>query len=384
MIKKLFFITLLFFLSGELIRFDFGNSFIIKPLDIGIGITVLLWLITKLINKQKFRHSNLLIPIIAFSLLGFFSLTINRLDLSINEFLISISYLVRWVFYAGIFFVVCDFNKQFKQIVSNMLVIVGSMIVAFGYIQYFFYSDLHNISYLGWDEHMVRMVSVFLDPNFAGAFFVLLFLFLINLFLKKKNILMGLFSVLTMGAIFLTFSRSALIMLIVSSTILFIQLNKKKWIGLLLTITLLALLLSSRFFDIENINLFRIVSSEARINTAVRSIEIIKDHPIFGVGFNAYRYAKLDKVSRNDSSKLISHADAGTDNSFLLVLATTGIVGLIIYSFMWVKLVKMSSSLGIASVIGIFINSMFINSLFYPFIMFWLWIILALSIKNHN
>jgi hypothetical protein len=40
--------------------------------------------------------------------------------------------------------------------------------------------------------------------------------------------------------------------------------------------------------------------------------------------------------------------------------------------------------LAIASVAGIFVDSMFINSLFYPLIMFWLWIILALSIKNHN
>lgn len=382
LLKKIFIFVLFLFPLGEIIRINFSNGFIVKPLDVGIGILVFLWLTFKLFKKQKIKHKNIFIPVLLFSLSSFFSLIIGNLNLSFKEFLTSFSYLLRWVTYAGIFFVVSDFDKEFKKKILNLLIVVGSLIVGLGYLQYFFYTDLRNLYYLGWDEHTYRMFSIFLDPNFAGAFFVLFFLFLINLFLKKKSISIGLLAILTLGAVFLTFSRSALIMLIVSSSLLFVLMNKKKWIGILLGITLLVLGASSKYFNIENINLFRVISSEARLKTAGKAIGIIRDHPIFGVGFNAYRYTKLDYNSRYDSSRIISHADAGVDNSFLFIMATTGIVGFILYLFLWLRILKTASILATASIVGVFVDSMFINSLFYPFIMLWLWIVVAAKENN--
>lgn len=384
LLKKLFIFLLFLFPLGELVRIDFGMGLVLKPIDITVGLTLLLWVIFKIIKKQKIKQTQIFISLILFVGGGLLALIINSANLSLREFLVSLSYLIRWVIYSGIFFVINDFDREFKKKISKLLIIVGSSIVGLGYIQYFYYSNLHNLLYLGWDEHMYRMFSVFLDPNFAGAFFVLFFLFLVRLFLKKKNVLIGLLLILTLGTIFLTFSRSALLMLVVSSSLLFILLNKKIWIAIMLGIILLVLVISSKYFYIENINLFRVFSSEARLATAKKAIEIIQNRPIFGVGFNAYRYAKLGYNLRNDNSIAISHADAGVDNSFLFVLATTGIIGFVLYLFLWFRIFKIASILGIASIAGVFINSMFINSLFYPFIMLWLWIILALSAKNHN
>jgi O-antigen ligase len=140
--------------------------------------------------------------------------------------------------------------------------------------------------------------------------------------------------------------------------------------------------ISSRYFNIENINLFRAVSSEARIETARNSLIILGKNPLIGVGFNSYKYFQLRYGLRLDNP--ISHADAGSDNSLLFVLATTGIIGFILYLFLWFRLLKAVSALAVASIVGVFVDSMFINSLFYPFIMLWLWIICALSTKNHN
>jgi len=383
LINKLFIIILFLFAFGEIIRLDFGNGVFLKPLDIGVGIVVFLWLIFKFAKKEKIKQKNIYIPLLLFAGLGFLSLLINYSSLTIIQFFVSLMYLIRWVTYAGIFFVVLDFNKDYSRLISKLLIIVGSLIVVFGYLQYFLYSNLRNLYYLGWDEHMYRMFSVFLDPNFAGTFFVLFFLFLVNIFLKNKSVLIGLLSILTLGAVFLTFSRSALIMLIVSASVLFILLNKKILIVLLLVIILAVLAISSRYFNIENINLFRIVSSEARIETAKSAILIAEKSLLVGVGFNAYRYAQFRYGLRNEVN-IASHADASPDNSFLFVIATTGIVGFILYLFLWFKMFRVVSALGIASILGVFINSMFINSLFYPFIMLWLWIILALSIKSHN
>lgn len=377
-LKKIFILVLFFFLFGEIIRINLGNGIVLKPIDIGIGLTVFVWFVSKLVKRQKFGHSYIFIPIMFFILSGFFSLILNSLNLSVNQFVGSVMYSLRWGAYAGIYFVVSDFDKNFRKRISSLLLVVGSLLVGLGYMQYFIYPNLKQLFSLGWDEHMHRMFSVFLDPNFAGAFFVLFFLFLVNLFARKKKFFIGLMLVLTLAAIFLTFSRSALIMLIVSSSMLFVFLSKKIWIALLLGIVFIVLAMSSKYFNIENINLFRVVSSEARIETSRNAIKIIGDQPIFGVGFNAYRYTQLRYGFRNDKAKIVSHADSGADNSILFILATTGVVGFSLYALMWIRILKTTSFLVIASVIGVFIDSLFVNSLFYAHIMFWLWVIMGL------
>ena len=178
-LKKLFIFSLFLFPLGELIRINLGNGFVVKPLDITVGILVFLWLGIKIIKKQRIVQTNILLPIALFAASGLFSLIASNLHLSLSEFFISFSYLLRWVVYSGIFFVVNDFDKEFKNKISNLLIIIGSLIVGLGYIQYFFYPSLKGLFYLGWDEHMYRMFSVFFDPNFAGAFFVLYFLFFV-------------------------------------------------------------------------------------------------------------------------------------------------------------------------------------------------------------
>jgi O-antigen ligase len=376
--KKLLIVVIPLLALGEIIRLDFGNGIALKPLDIGIGLIAAFWLILKLVNKEKIQPRSIFVPVLLFSGFGALSLLINYTNLTANQLLISMLYLARWTAYAGVFFMVLDFDHNFKKKIQNILLIVGSIIVGIGYVQYFFYSNLRNLYYLGWDEHMYRMFSVFLDPNFAGAFFVLFFLFLLSFFFKKRNILTGLLLIFTLGAIFLTFSRSALIMLIVSSSLLFILMQKKKLILILLLIVIMVLATSSRYFNIENINLFRIASSEARLKTAGDALLIFKNNPLIGVGFNAYRYAKYHYGLSRENSIIVSHADSGTDNSFLFVLATTGIIGFILYLFLWLRIAKMTSILAAASILGVFVDSMFINSLFYPPIMLWLWIIVAI------
>jgi len=381
LLKKIFIFTLFLFPLGEVFRLDFGNGVIIKPIDVGVVFVVLLWLIIKNSHKQKIKQRYILIPVLLFFLTGLFSLLVGGSHLSLNEFLISFSYLFRWIVYAGIFFVIFDLDNNFKKTISKALIICGSLIVGLGYVQYFYYSNLRNLFYLGWDEHMYRMFSVFLDPNYAGSFFVLFFLFLICLFLKKKTFLIGLILTLTLGAIFLTFSRSSLIMLVAGSSMLFALMNKKMLIVMLLGIIFIFICMASAYFNIENVNLFRVVSSEARLETAGNALLIIKNNPLIGVGFNSYRYAQFRYGLRNRANAQ-SHADSAPDNSFLFVIATTGIVGFILYLFLWVRVFKISSVLAIASITGVFINSMFINSLFYPFIMLWLWIIIAIKENN--
>jgi len=376
-IKKIFICILLLFPLGEIIRFDLGNGLFIKPIDILVVVFAIFWLAFKYFKKQNVKNQKILGPVLLFSLTGFLSLLIHNIQLSLIEFINSSLYLLRWMAYASLFFAVLDFNSEFRKKISKLLVVAGGAIVGLGYIQYFFYSDLHNLTYLGWDEHMYRMFSVFLDPNFAGAFFVLFFLFLSKLFLKRVSVPIGILTILTLIATFLTFSRSALIALILGSSVLFVMENRKHLVLLLFLTIAIFFSISSRYFNIENLNLFRVISSEARVETSRNALIVIRDNPVFGVGFNAYKYYQY-KYGFRDKKNVKSHADASPDNSFLFVLVTTGIVGFAFYLLLWFRILRFASPLIMASAVSIFADSMFINSLFYPFVMMWLWIIIGL------
>lgn len=378
--KVLKFLTItiiILFPFGELLRFNLGNNIVLKPLDITVGVTALIWLIHALLKK---RDVILKKEFLFFPLIGLLSLIINSTWLKQGEFLASLLYLGRWTAYASMFFVVSSLDKPFKEKIKLYLAIDGLIMLALGFLQYFFFSSLKGLYYLGWDDHMYRMFSVFLDPNYAGAFFVLYFLFITDIIREGKK-LRGyqiIILLLTLIAIFLTFSRSSLLMLIGGVSVFLFIIKRKKLILILLgSILLFALIFSSKF-NVENMNLLREASVKARLGNYSTSFKIIINHPLLGVGFNTYRYAKEMYGIQMGWVNAPSHADAGVDNSFLFVLATTGIFGFSAYLFLWATIMKKASPLVISSIIALFINALFINSLFFPPLMLWMWFILAL------
>lgn len=404
-LKFIFIIFLGVFSMGEIIRFDLGNNISIKPVDIAVTILLLTWIIYNFKSIKKVRLNRLVTPIMWVVAIMCISLGVNVKNFSGNEILVGLSYIARWALYTSLFFIVKSFPQKFKEKIIYLLLIAGGLFTLFGFIQYFLYSSLRNLYYLGWDEHMYRMFSTFLDPNFAGAFFVLYLIFLLGLlsYLFKNNKiretwLIGLISVFSLISVFLSYSRSALIMLFTSIVIFSILTKKIYWLFVFVLISLVFISISAKNFNIENINLFRIASAEARLDSAKIAIQIIRDNPFFGVGFNTYRYVQTDYGFRNPINARVSHADAGTDNSFLFIFATTGIIGLIFYLNLLLQILKKSylnyrqykdkniqkyiAITIIASVLGIVINSFFINSLFYSFILLWMWILLGLMEKN--
>lgn len=103
-------------------------------------------------------------------------------------------------------------------------------------------------------------------------------------------------------------------------------------------------------------------------------------NPLFGTGFNLYRYANTGAVGD-------SHAGAGSDSSLLFVFATTGIAGLLIYLWLWGKILKLgwqrrntqAGLILLASSTSLLIHSLFSNSLFYPWVLGWMAFLLALQ-----
>lgn len=385
-LKYLIYITLFLFPLGELTRFSFSNSIAFRLEDIGVACIALL----SVLQIKRYKNNELLRPVLIFFFCGTISLVLNR-NLSLEQFLISLSYSLRWISYTFIYFTISSFDKKIKINICRILIIIGGIVDLIGIIQYIWYQNLRNLFYLGWDDHLYRLFSSFLDPNFSGSFYVLYFLLLLGIVRKQvqknnkyQKLLIGLI-ILTLGSIFLTYSRSALLMFLTGTSSFFILTGKKKWMLVTFFGVVVFIITISPFFYIENINIFRTVSSNARLDSIKNALTIIKDNPIFGIGFNAYRYAQISHGFRGGRGAIISHADAGTDNSFLFVLATTGIVGLTSFLYILFKIIKRAFRLSskqtvmplvvISSFVGLFVDSLFVNSLFFPPIMLWMWII---------
>ncbi|MEK7502163.1 MAG: O-antigen ligase family protein [Patescibacteria group bacterium] len=382
LLKILFCINLLFFPVGELLRISFFGIET-KLLDVSVFFFSLCWFSYGIVNKKI--NKTIYFPALGFIFMGFLSLAVNIWEFSPDQILKSSVYLFRWISYIGMFAFILSQKKDFKSLVKKLIIFTGIFIVGLGFIQFIFYQSLRNLFYLGWDEHLYRMFSIFLDPNFAGAFFVLFFLFLIDKVfskIKKKNYLIvysGI-SIATLIAVLLTYSRSAFTMLVIGTCTYLILTKRKKMIFFLLTGFILLTFILPKAYKTEGTNFFRTFSSEARIVSYKQSIEIIKDNPIFGVGFNAYRFAK-ERHEFSFPRDYKSHSDASADNSFLFILATTGVLGFISYIYMWYRigLNNKKSALILSSILALFVNSLFINSLFYTPILFWLWIVIGVT-----
>jgi hypothetical protein len=227
-----------------------------------------------------------------------------------------------------------------------------------------------------------------LDPNFAGAYFALFCLYCLwrylgeNIYLKKiMYASVGLSSII---ALFLTYSRTGMVMLIVG-IVVYLSFYKKLKILFFALISLIVL-----FFifagDLEGLNPLRSASVIARLDSLQNAFIIFLYNPVIGIGFNAYRYAQIYYGFRGGDLSLTSHADAGSDNSYLFVAATTGVIGLFLF-FSFLKRIIESlldlprelKAISLSTLASILAGSIFTNILFYTPLLLWLFLVLSVT-----
>ncbi|MBI2028552.1 MAG: O-antigen ligase family protein [Candidatus Levybacteria bacterium] len=391
------FIIALSWIFSQVIRVQLGNGLSLNILDILVG-CVVATRIASLIAKKKLNlyfKDNIGKGILLFSGVAILSLVWNSPSLTFQQFIISGLYIIRWSSYAFLFILMREFNHIDKKQIKQLMFVTGIFFLVIGYMQFMYYGDLQNLFYLGWDEHMYRLFSVLLDPNFSGIFIILFLLFIVGKRLEmpvypltKEKLLLSVLIACTAGALILTFSRGAFISLVFAFTVFFFLIGKKRWIFIIIGIMLLIGIVLSQRFYIESINPFRTFSSYARLMSMREAGEMFFHQPVLGVGFNTYRYAQLRYGFRDQVNIETSHADAGTDNSFLFVLATTGIIGFAVYVALIITILsdiykkfreerQIYDALVLSSVTGLCIASLFTNALFFPPLMLWMWIILG-------
>ena len=347
--------------------------------------------------RRSFKLPKLLLLICVFTLIAGLSLLYRFSAYPLDKFVVALFYFVRLVGYLTasiVIFNLLEAKLLTLEILYKFIVASGLFIVAIGLIQLVVLPDFETLDpALGWDPHKNRLASTFFDPNFTGAYLVICITIIFEKLFSKKGLslhnlkvssklnLLGLFSILLIlfYAVFLTFSRSAWAMLAVIIFIYGIYRSR-----LLLFLSLF--LAFGAYYAVPRIQT-RIAgvtdpadSARFRYVSWVNTSEIIKDNWFAGVGFNTMRYVQKDYGFLNWDT-LYEHSGAGSDSSLMFIFATTGILGILIFTvgFLYVFVRSLDKNqqniLLVALITSLMVESLFINSLFYPQIMF-LWMTL--------
>jgi len=355
--------------------------------DLVMFLLILTWGIWRfLLIKKKYTLPPLTKPIFLFLMIAIISLIVNSSRLSIRELFVSGLYLLRWIVYAGLYFVLIDLKDRFNYLkwssMVNYLIVLGAMTAIFGLVQYLIWPDIGFLEVFGYDPHYFRLVGTFFDPGFIGIILVLTLILLvvsnwekIGVF-KMKNLPVHCLLFTVYCSLALTYSRSSYLAYLMGMGVIAFIKKAPRFFLIILFIGALTLLILPRQSGGEGIRLERTSTIQARAGSWQNALIISRDHPLIGVGFNAFRYAQRDYGFLKEQWQE-SNAGAGADSSLLFVLATTGIIGFLTYLGIWWKILRIGNLTILASALAILIHSLFLNSLFYPWVMAWMWILLA-------
>ena len=378
--KWLVFSFLLAFPFGQLISFDFsfyGYSPNLHLIDLIAGASFILAICAGLKRPSIFSHFK------NFFVLALFSLFLSVFYFPLSEVAFGSFYFIRLIFWGYFFVLVWNLLKDGlidKGTLIKSLIAVSVTSAIYGWIQYIFIPDLRSLFYIGWDDHYYRLAGTFLDPGFMGIVAVFGFLASFAYFLeskKKSYLLLSLFLLLTLA---FTYSRASYLALITGSVYLIFKANKIRKAYLFVIAFLMLLPFLPRPAG-EGVRLERVHSIYAKAGNYSQTIKIIKNYPLLGVGYNNICSVRI----RMFNDEFDSHSCAGSDSSLLLVLATTGTVGFLAF----IKLIyevwaqskrKFYGSLFLISLVAVLTHSLFVNSLFYPWVLGWLLVLLPTAV----
>ncbi len=370
------FIFLSIFPFGQIIRMG-----IIQPIDVivGLGAVYAVWKGYK--SPPVFKYLKAFLGLALFSWL--FSLVIFR-DWRV---LYSALYLVR----LGAYFYFLVYTWNFAQKSGNKKLLVSSLLAVslvsavFGWIQYKALPSLHYLQYVGWDEHLYRIVGTFFDPTFLGLIIVFGLLIALSQYFATRRLIYAFISVFLTLTLAFTYSRGSYLAFFAGALFIFHYYKKLRYfLAIVLGFVVLMFALPTSQNNI--LSFTREFSALARIQNYGDAINIFKTSPLFGVGYGNYCIASEKVLGIADFE---SHSCFGSDSSLLLVLATTGVVGFLVFLSMIGKIIKslpksperiVFHALGIA----VLVHSLFSNSMFYPWIMGYLIILLGVCLGRES
>jgi len=321
-------------------------------------ITLSLFLVVVL-NKKNWpvlKKDPLTKPYLIFTSIAALSLLVASFKLSPTDLVISTAYLARWLVYPGIYFALKIYSKP--NLTHRYLLLSLLAFTLLGFLQYFFFPDVRSLFYLGFDDHFYRLVGTLLDPNFTGSVLVIFTLLLLHQPAPQKYLVF-----LSAIGLALTYSRASYLALF--AALVYLVVRRFKPVYLLIFVVIgISLLLSPKPYG-EGVNLLRTFSITSRLEDSRQGLLLLKQKPILGHGFNTLKSIK------SGNPLIPSRARGGFSNSFIFVLATTGLLGFAAYLHLLYSLYALfkPSPAHTASFISLLVHSFFNHSLFYIFIL---------------
>lgn len=396
--RYLFWACLLCLIPGLLIRIPFGGGGVLLS-DILAPLFVLVWLGHLILMERRLPDFKFILPALGFTLVALISWIWGAWDLLLKEQVLSFSYIVRFVSIVFLGWYVLDQNRsELDKILLNLFKIVG-VVVVLGYLQFYVYPDISKFSTVGgFDPHIGRLLGTWMDPNFVGGLLAFLLPIMLGYWYQTENlkvkIYLGGLILLSLYALFLTFSRSAYLASIGGLTIFFLLRDPKI---ILVGIILAAFGLASNQRAQERVGeligtMAAVVlrdtdevdaTAKLRVQSWQRSLTLFEKYPVLGIGYNTYRFRGAEEgvVDENFFSA------GGSDSTLLTILVTTGILGFVFFAWfyadLWIrnfvvwrraqrtKSFLSGGELNLGFVAGwsaILVHSLFVNSLLFPLI----------------
>lgn len=351
-ITNLLLITLVISLGfGALLRFEM--------VCVPIYLHDLLVATILLINFKNLPQIFKSFKILRIFILGLFISTLSALYLyPVSSLMIPFLYGLRLLSYLSLFFLL---KGDSSQIPSSAFIISCLNTIVIGLVQYLLLPDMRWAQYLGWDDHLNRLTLPHYDPTFTGVMLSLAMFSVI-----KTNIR---FAPIFLLPILLTYARSVWLSLAITMLSMFKSLKSLLLFILIFTLAIIAL--PDRFG--EGTNLLRIYSINSRI---ISDLEHLKRY-----GWSLVLGRGLNTLILEQTENIIPNHVTGPNNSYLYLLSTTGIIGLV----GWVMFIKSlyRESNNKSMLIFFFIASLFNNVMFYPFALLWVLIIEGRT-SHHN
>jgi hypothetical protein len=337
---------------------------------------------------------------LAFAAVGGLSavLAVPRFELSAFEFVFSIAYLVRWLVYFGIYLVVVNCLRRGD--VAPVLATLQAMILAFaafGILQSIFLPGFAQMVYpdsvvgVDWDYQGRRLVSSFLDPNFAGMLITMGLLVLLAQ-LTSGVVVARWHMLMLFGALLLTLSRSSILAFLVGLIVICVVGGISRRALRAGALTFLAMLPFLPWIVEYAISLNKLkldASALGRVVSWMRGLEVFADHWLIGVGFNTFGF-----VQRYYGVPIRARDAFGMDGGLLFIAVMTGVVGVALYTFMVLLVLRRCRSVwrdreraaedrglavGVAAAtVALLVHSVFLNSLLFPFLLEPLWVLWGL------
>ncbi len=393
-----------FVIYWSILLIPFTMAIAIAPMSIFMGLLIACFLAKKALTKQKlFIYTPVVIPFLAFFVICTISVinTINLQD--------SIRGLIRYLQYLFIFLIMAEEIKDKKYIQRIVISLVaGLCLVSIDAVwQVITGKDFIRGNSVIINIGLRRATAAFSDANVLGIYISAIIPLILGLaiyhFKKNKNIIIPAVSFLGLTGLTLTYSRPTLLALYLSLLFLAIFKKDKVLIVVLIIAAVISPFIAPRsikdYAKEVNYNPVRFMCNDDRIAIYKNSFNMIKAHPVIGVGVNTFmknykRYKEFPEYRNIITPDLIYAHD-----NFIQMAGETGLSGLAIFiCFLYVLFREIAYIFGslkdeyhrivlmclCACLIAFLINGLTESSFYYSrvAVMFWFLIGFSLSFKK--